>query len=514
MFFKIVILLFFFLWFNFCLIGKQIQFTPDLIFKPTWKTRNLKAFQNLNGVWRTSSDEVYRVPFVEDEANILTLRKEFFLKERIKDTLYLYFGGISWEAEIYLNGKLLLIYERPFEEIVIPIPAELFNIQWNWIEVSLKKYENRTDEWWTPPFIGIHKSVFLLQRDKPQNIIQNAYIKSDSVLIYFPFSREFKYNISESMLIKDLEFMRNYGVRAIYIPYYISPRIRELLNQYNIHLVDHYEHAKQVAIYRSHSETNIFPFWFKEDNERSDFWGKYIYIGNNQLFKVASELYKPLIVILGISVLILLLIYRLANVTNYQNLWTVLPSTREIQLLIHDFQLLNSISLKYFYWVRIFIKSLIFSLFINQLYSTDNLKVLNFWHKNNSIYSFAREYGDSIVWSLGGVMVFLVGFNVIKVMIWQFAEWIYDLKDYRNKNLILEIYGEMPFLFLAYVGLLATVLIGEPLWFWLFIGCYLLMILKKQYYLIIVYNMNFKIPFSVIFFYICGFEILPWLLLI
>jgi len=510
---SIIIGIIFFLGFKVA-YSKQIQFIPDLIFTPTWKTKNLKAFKNLNGIWKTPSDEIYRVPFVEDELNQLTLRKEFFLKEIPKDTLYLYFEGISWESEIYLNGKLLSIEQKPFEEIVIKVPKNLFNVQWNWIEVNLIKYPNQTDEWWTPPYLGIYKSVFLLEKDYEKKVILSSYMKVDSVLIYFPFSQEFKYNIPEKDFVRDLFFLRSMGVKAIHIPYYISPKLRQLLNDNQIALVDRYENSKQVAIYRSHSETNVYPFWFKENNEKSNFFGNYVYINSTQLFKTVSELSKPLIVFLGLMVLFFLLIYRITNYENYKKLWNLFLSVRQIQALTNDFQLLSSFSLKYFYLVRIIIKSLIISLFINQLHLTDNLKILNIWHKQNTIYSFSKEYGESVFWSFMIVLMVLLIVNLVKISIWQFVEWVYNLKDYRNKNLIVEVYGEMPFIFYSLMGLLAMLLAGVYIGFVLFVMGYLLSVLKKQYFLISMYNLTYKIPLSAIFFYLCGFELLPWLLLI
>lgn len=495
--------------------GKQISFIPDLIFYPTWKTRHLKEFKNLNGIWRSPSDEMYRVPFVEDEKKQLTLRKEFFLKQKPVDSLYLYFEGISWESEIYLNGKLLTIYNQPFQDLLIAIPPELFNIQWNWIEVHLKVYPHQTDEWWTIPFLGIYKSVFLLQKDnKIKPFIQSAYSKVDSVLIYFPFSINYKYNISEKELVKDLELMKAMKVKGIYIPYYVTPKIKKLINKYNIYLVDNYEDAKYVAIYRSHSETNVYPFWFKSDLQKTNFYGNYTAIRNTELFKTVSEISKPLMVFWGILVLVLLMVYRFTNYENYKNLWLLFPSIRQMQAITNDFHLINAISLKYFFVVRVIVKALIISLFIHQLHLTDNIKLLNFWHKNNLIYSFSKEYGESFLWSFVWVSIFLSVFNGLKIMIWQFVEWVYHLRDYRNKNMIIEIYGEMPFLLYAYWGLMALMLVGGYGWLWIFVLSIVLTITKKQYYLITQYNLNYKIPFSVIFFYLCGFELLPWLLLI
>lgn len=515
MFFKSILFgVIFFATFNSFLLGKQIQFIPSLVFQPTWKTQELKALKNLNGIWKTPSDEIYRVPFVEDEKKELILRKEFFFKNPIKDTLFLYFEGISWEAAIYLNGKLLSIHTHPFNEILIPIPPQLFNIQWNWIEVHLKKFTNQTDQWWIPSYIGIHKSVFLLQKDQPKKIIQNAYLKTDSVLIYFPLSSQFKYNISEKDLKRDLEFMKTMGVKAIYIPYSIPNLVKKHLNNVDIYLVDDYRKAKYIAIYRSHSETSEYPFWLKENNEKSNFLGKYVAIDNNQLFKTASELSKPLIVFCGLIVLVLLLIFRIVNFENYKNLWILFPSIRKLQSMVQDPHLINSLSLNYISLVRLIIKSLVISLFINQLHSTDNLKILNFWHKNNTIYNFSKEYGDSVGDSFLMVFIFLLMVNGIKIIVWQFVEWVYNLRGYRNKNLIIDVYGEMPFLFYAFLGLIAMMLVGGYFWLSILVLSFLFTIIKRIYFVVRIYNLNYKIPFSVIFFYLCALELLPWLLII
>lgn len=490
------------------------MFIPDLVFHPTWKTRHLKAFKNLNGIWLTPNDEIYRVPFVEDELDILILRKEFFLKEKPQDTLFLYFEGVSWETEIYLNGKLLGIYEKPFEEILISIPPSLFTIQWNWIEVKLKKYSNQTDEWWTVPLLGIHKSVFLLQKDVEKKVIQNAYYQSDTLLIYFPFSSSSKYNISEEEFLRDMEVIKSFGVKVIYIPYYIPRRLKNLLNEVHMTLHPNYKQAKYVAIYKSFSETNEYPFWLKENNEKSSFFGNFVRINSTQLFRTVSELSKPLIVMWIFIVLVLLLVYRISNFEAYKKLWNIIQNVRQTQILANDFQLLSSFSLKYIFVVRIFMKSLLISLFINYLHSTDNLRYLNFWHKNNTIYNFSKEYGASMIWTLVFVLMILGIINFVKLMIWQLVEWVYHLKDYRNKNLVIEVYGEMPFLFYSFLGMVSLMLVGGYLGLLLLIVGYLLMVFKKQYFLFSVYNFNYKIPLSAIFFYFCAFELLPWLLLI
>lgn len=171
---------------------------------------------NLTGPWVSESGLIRNVPFWETEKEHLLLRKHFTVQDTFQN-MCIYFEGLAWTSDIYLNGRLLLIHNKPFEPVIIPIENHWLSPVQNELVVHMTSAGIDTD-WKHMHALGIHRPVWILadcsllnqaEKKPPMNT-------PDSFIVYSPVSSGFLYHIPQERLIRDIRILSTQKVRDVY----------------------------------------------------------------------------------------------------------------------------------------------------------------------------------------------------------------------------------------------------------------------------------------------------------
>jgi hypothetical protein len=180
--------------------------------------RGAKVVMELTGPWAGESGLIRNVPFWETEKKNLVLRRHFKLPDTVSN-VSIYFEGVAWTSEIYLNGRLLTIHRNPFESILIPLDAQWLSPVQNELVVHMTTEGDET-EWKHLHALGIHRPVWILSdgSELPKAAKRYAHNPLDSFIVYNPLSSGFLYHIPQDRLKTDIQFLSAQKVRAVFFP--------------------------------------------------------------------------------------------------------------------------------------------------------------------------------------------------------------------------------------------------------------------------------------------------------
>lgn len=177
-----------------------------------------KVVLSLNGSWVSESGLIRNVPFWETEKEMLVLRKHFKVQDTFPN-LCIYFEGVAWTSEIYLNGRLLMIHRKPFEPLIIPIEAQWLSPVQNELVIHMAIAGEDT-EWKHMHALGMHRPVWILSDCSalPQRSIRPSRNTVDSFIVYCPVSSGFLYHSPQENIKRDIRLLSKHKVRAVYFP--------------------------------------------------------------------------------------------------------------------------------------------------------------------------------------------------------------------------------------------------------------------------------------------------------
>jgi hypothetical protein len=133
---------------------------PSIPFTPSELTGGMRPLLDLHGEWVDADNQRVEVPFQDLEREDILLHRSFVLPDlaSLPDTLFLYFEGVAWSSEIYLNGRLIAITEDPFAEYLFTVDKQYIYPESNRLEVRLSR-EGQDFFLYPQHFIGIFRQV-------------------------------------------------------------------------------------------------------------------------------------------------------------------------------------------------------------------------------------------------------------------------------------------------------------------------------------------------------------------
>ena len=135
---------------------------------------NDKYTLNVPGDWNSQADK-----FLYYEGTVWYKKSFDYQKSDKNNRLYLYFGAVSYRADVYLNGKKLGMHKGAFTPFDFEIPATLLKAKDNFLVVKVdnRRYANEiptlNTDWWN--YGGIIRDVCLVE--VPQQFISNYFIQ-------------------------------------------------------------------------------------------------------------------------------------------------------------------------------------------------------------------------------------------------------------------------------------------------------------------------------------------------
>ncbi|WP_461791611.1 glycoside hydrolase family 2 protein [Pedobacter sp.] len=134
---------------------------------------NDKYTLNVPGDWNSQADK-----FLYYEGTVWYKKTFDYQKTSKTNKLYLYFGAVSYRADVYLNGKKLGIHKGAFSAFNFEIPDSILKANGNFLVVKVdnRRYANEiptlNTDWWN--YGGIIRDVSLVE--VPNKYISNYFI--------------------------------------------------------------------------------------------------------------------------------------------------------------------------------------------------------------------------------------------------------------------------------------------------------------------------------------------------
>lgn len=135
---------------------------------------NDKYTLNVPGDWNSQADK-----FLYYEGSVWYKKSFDYKKSNQNNKLYVYFGAVSYKADVYLNGKKLGAHKGAFSPFNFEIPAALLKEKDNFLVVKVdnKRYADEiptlNTDWWN--YGGIIRDVCLVE--VPNQFISNYFIQ-------------------------------------------------------------------------------------------------------------------------------------------------------------------------------------------------------------------------------------------------------------------------------------------------------------------------------------------------
>ncbi|ADY53181.1 Beta-glucuronidase [Pseudopedobacter saltans DSM 12145] len=135
---------------------------------------NDKYTLNVPGDWNSQADK-----FLYYEGTVWYKKSFDYKKSDTNNKLYVYFGAVSYRADVYLNGKKLGMHKGAFSPFNFEIPSSLLKEKDNFLVVKVdnRRYADEiptlNTDWWN--YGGIIRDVSLVE--VPNQFISNYFIQ-------------------------------------------------------------------------------------------------------------------------------------------------------------------------------------------------------------------------------------------------------------------------------------------------------------------------------------------------
>ena len=174
---------------------------------------------NVPGDWNSQDPR-----FLYYEGTIWYKRSFDFKKSNPANSVYLYFGAVNYQADVYLHGKKLGSHKGGFSPFNFLLPDSLLRQKDNYLVVKVDNRRKRDEiptlntDWWN--YGGITRDVLLLEL--PQNFIRDYSLQlkkgsRDQVSGWIRFNRSLK--DQATIEIPELKFKKQLKVDGDSVPF-------------------------------------------------------------------------------------------------------------------------------------------------------------------------------------------------------------------------------------------------------------------------------------------------------
>lgn len=508
-------------------MGWSVLCLPGILsgqkFQPSLLTAGLEPVEDLSGYWYTEDkEELITVPFT-DERSRLNLVKALQTKDgpRLPDSLYLYFEGIAWQAEIYVNGSLIAITRDPFGEHLYLLPTGLFTSGENLLTVRLRK-SGPNITLYPEKFLGIYRSCYLLAPGKRQTLPprQQRIDKAEKVLVYAPWSPKLGYLEDTAGFSRLTDEVLQEGYAALYYAFEPSVSYQHIAARKGIQRIQSLEGCDSVAF------LNTYPIWVQHPSAHPWFWlegeGSGPHFGEFQSFRKAKTgFYQPperifLLIFLIIPLLGLVLL-KFVGPKTWSFLLDFLIKVKFFFDLIRNGKFLKNMSSILINFYGLILGAVCISIFLYFLQCTGRIETLNILSPESLLYRIMLIRDFALPELFFGTLIFLMLLAGIKLMLGALFSLLYGINGLLPAVQNLEIISTFPVNILLLLPTGALFFIQPELaWIsaitWQII--FLIIVLRKIITQFAGLTYIFQFPVSLKILYICALEIMPWVLLV
>ena len=132
----------------------------DLLTEREYVLEMKEGWQQINGEQTLDIS----IPFAIDSVDAIELSFTFCLSENeIQDSLFLYFEGLAWTAELLLDQAYIGVNEKPFEPWLVPLSSQMFIADQSY-RLYIRLQKGTPFEWAPKQFLGMLQAPYLLTR--------------------------------------------------------------------------------------------------------------------------------------------------------------------------------------------------------------------------------------------------------------------------------------------------------------------------------------------------------------
>ena len=477
-----------------------------------------EALLTLSEGW-SYGGETYKVPSILETGGPAQLALHFDLDCTSSDSLFLYLEGVAWESELILNGLFLAIHSDPFLPWVVPIAPEWLRERDNILELQLNLGPNY--ELYPQEFLGIHRPIMLLSRDQVtvlEKPLMETVAQADTLAVWAPYFGNQRFLYSELDAAKMALPLIREGIKHIYFPFEPSREFQAFCNDLGLIRVTSFPENGLICwlnAYRHEARTINFspPFWLDEQGNRTIHYGCYYPSGEvpSMAFGQKSQFVFVLMVLFPF---LSLFFVKMMSPTLFSTLkdWLLAPK-RHIDMFTsitaaNPGLLMILLGLKLM--MIVFTLAMTFY-YIQQANLWDHFNLFKSWSLTN--YIFYGDFGIGHLF-LKSLIVVMSWFALEQLIIWA-ASVVFGIKGFLRSMLNLNVMGAYPLIWL--MGLPSAFIlfsdqIGKEFMLHILAGLLVIYMARQLYISYLGLEKLFAFSSGIKFLYICGFNILPYII--
>ncbi|MEM6269051.1 MAG: hypothetical protein AAF998_06405 [Bacteroidota bacterium] len=494
-------------------------------FTPSDLTRGLSPVLDLTGEWIDLDQGRIQVPFCDAESGRRDLGRNFDLQDyaALPDTLYLYFGGVAWTAELRLNDALLKVTEDPFREQLIPLQKALLRPRGNRITAVLRQ-EGPERRFAPRHFVGIFRDVWLLAIDPavPPPVRLQFVDQASRAVVIAPWTAERGFLADTVALHRSLEGLFAYPYdAAIYLPFAPSARGREILAESGRAVLTDLSGADSVCFYNAYpigANVGDFSrrFWRDTAGRPTAIYGTYLEPSVLEMQQIRPPDKLALLILLLIPVALLLLL-KLVLPRVYGTLPEYLTKTKIYLELIAGAKFLKDEQRLLMNGMRMIMLAVMVSLYLYYVGLFGTWDKLNLLSDESFLYHYFSGSSPSLYEIFLKSLLVVFGLNFVKYIFLNLTGGIFRVLGFSSMVQNLDIFSAFPLnlLPLAPAAVIFFVDIRAGTVLLLVWNIVILIYLFRR--LVLIYGgltKLFQFSTGLKFLYICSLEIAPWVFLI
>lgn len=498
---------------------------PAIPFYPSELTAGMRPVLDLHGEWVDADNQRVAVPFQDPVREDILLHRSFALPglDALPDTLFLYFEGVAWSSEIYLNGRLIAITEDPFAEYLFTVDKQYILPEANRLEVRLSRAGQ--DFYLYPEhFIGIFRQVLFLVADPagPFPALPQVARDPSHALVLAPWTKAQGY-LQDTLAISSLldGFFSVPKGAVVYFPFRPSSRAMALAAKCGARIVPVGVMPDSLGFYNAypvnHSNQSLLtPFWRKEDQRPASDYGRYLSEAEVKASHVMPLDKLALLIFLLMPVLIMLLL-KLFLPRIFSALPEYITRSNIYMELIVSSKFLKEEQRLVMNLVRIFFFATTLSLYLYYLSVTGSWERLNVLSANSMLYATYAGTNYSLYVIFLQIFGVTLGLTLLKYFILNLTASVYRLHNLGSVVQNLDVFASFPVNLLPIIpGAVIFFLdadqgsIGLTIW-------YVLMVIYILRRIVLTYTglgRLFQLSTSLKILHICTLEISPWIFLL
>lgn len=499
--------------------SKEVEFFRSEV------TGGLAPILDLRGKWVDVDEGSITVPFCDQKKKRRDLGRVFDLPgyAALPEKLFLYFEGLSWSAEVRLNGALLAVTEDPFAEYLLPLQKEWLHPVGNQLEVVLRE-TGPSKPLFPGRFLGIYRQVFILGPDSLNRTarVPRKAISAKRAVVVAPWTATEGIVHDTQAVAQALQGIFAYpDPDPVYFPFRPSAQSMELAARLGVTVLLDIAGADSICFYNRYPvspEAGAFfgRFWRDEKNRPTEVYGKYFSVDSLEHRDLASP-DKVALLILLLGPVLMMLLLKLITPRIYSSLPEYLTKTKIYLELIAGAKFLKDQQRWAMNLTRMVFTSVFVSLYIYYVSLSGDWTRLNIVSSESFLYHYFEGSTPSLLQIFLQVLGVVVGLNLFKYFMLNLSGSIFRVFGFSATLQNLDIFASFPLNLLPIIpGAVIFFLEADTGHILLHVWHALILIYFIRR-LILVFNgltKLFQFSTGIKILYICSLELAPWIFLI